>query len=170
MTELEKRVWTMIEPGVEDLGLRLVRVRLSGTDTSSQLQIMIEPQAAGPGNPVSVTVEECEQVSRMASALLDVEDPISSAYTLEVSSTGMERPLVTADDFKRYVGHRAKVELVNPVDGRKRFNGVLENMDGDTIVFRQEGEETPLNLPYTALKKARLIFTDEDFEQMMNSK
>lgn len=170
MQPLEQKIWQMIDAGVADLGLRLVRVRLSGGEKgASQLQIMIEPLAAGPHNRVSVTVDDCEKVSRMVSALMDVEDPLPEAYTLEVSSTGLERPLVTEADFASWAPHRVKLELAVAVDGRKRFVGLMEGLEDGDILLRQDGQEdTQVRLPYTALKTARIIYTDDEFKKLFN--
>jgi len=170
MQPLEQKVWDMIEPGVTDLELRLVRVRLSGGETgTATLQIMIEPQAASRTKRLSVNVDDCEKVSRMVSALMDVEDPLPNAYTLEVSSTGLERPLVMATDFEAYAPHRVKLELNAAVNGRKRFTGLMEGLEDGDILFRQDGQEdAQLRLPYVALKNARIVYTDEEFKKMFN--
>ncbi|MBI1363495.1 MAG: ribosome maturation factor RimP [Proteobacteria bacterium] len=171
MQPLEHKIWQMIAPGVDDLGLRLVRVRLSGGEnTSSTLQVMIEPATASRTNRVSVTVDDCEKVSRMVSALMDVEDPLPDAYTLEVSSTGLERPLVLAEDFAQWAPHRVKLELSVAHDGRKRFVGLMEGLEDGDILFRQDGqEEVQLRLPYEALKTARIVYTDDEFKKLFNN-
>lgn len=156
MQPVEHKIWHMIEDGVVDLGLRLVRVRLSGGADNSVLQIMIEPEEASPTNHVSVKLEDCEQISRMASAILDVEDPINSAYTLEVSSTGIERPLVTPRDFEVYALQTARLETTETVEGRRRFRGTVLGMEGNEILFKaEEGEE--YRIPMQFLKNARLV-------------
>ena len=124
---VESRVSQIIEGAVEDLGFHLVRVRFSGTKTSrNQLQIMAEPKDGR-----DMTVEDCEQLSRHIAALLDVDDPISSAYTLEVSSPGIDRPLTRIEDYERFAGELAKLTLRFMLDGRKRFNGRLGGLDED---------------------------------------
>src|SRR5690606_9192373 len=114
MQAVEKKVWSLVEPVVTELGLRLVRVRLSGGERHSTLQLMIEPQEKNRDNRVAVTIDQCTTVSRQVSILLDVEDPVQTAYSLEVSSTGAERPLVTLADYQAYAPHRIKVELTGP--------------------------------------------------------
>jgi ribosome maturation factor RimP len=169
MTPVEQKVWDLIAPGVAEAGLRLVRVKLAGSDRYVTLQVMIEPQSATRGVFTSVTLDECEKISRMASAILDVEDPIISAYTLEVSSPGVERPLVTKDDFVRYAPHLVRIDLTEPVDGRKRFDGLMEGLDGDDILLRDgKDESTVLRLPYGALRGARLVLTDKDWAMLMS--
>lgn len=172
MQRIERQIWDMLQPSVEDMGFRLVRVRLSGASGKNDytLQIMIEPPAAAPDNDLSVTVDECAEVSRMASALLDVADPISTAYRLEVSSTGMERPLVQPDDFKAYAGYTAKVELYDAVNGRKRFDGVVKGFEGEDILFRQDGEKEDWRLPYGSLKTARRVLSDAEYKAIIKSR
>ena len=124
---IESRISHIIEGAVTDLGFRLVRVRYSGAKGGrNQLQIMAEPVASR-----EMTVEDCETLSRHVAALLDVEDPISDAYTLEVSSPGIDRPLTRIEDYDRFDGELAKITLRFMQDGRKRFNGRLGGRDED---------------------------------------
>ena len=128
----------IIEPALTDLGFSLVRVRFSevGADgkSRSQLQIMAEPiETRG------MTVEDCAQISRQLAAVLDVEDPISEAYQLEVSSPGMDRPLTRPADFVRFAGELAKVTLLQMRDGQKRFRGRLGGMDEDGTIHLDTG-------------------------------
>lgn len=129
---VESRVSQIIEDAVEDLGFQLVRVRFSGTKNGrNQLQIMAEPK-----EDREMTVEDCETLSRHVAALLDVDDPITSAYILEVSSPGIDRPLTRIEDYDRFAGELAKLTLRFMLDGRKRFNGRLggRNEDGKIII------------------------------------
>lgn len=164
MQPIEHQIWYMLEPGIEEMGLRLVRVRLSGGSSNANLQIMIEPQAASPTNPVSVTIDHCEKVSRMASALLDVEDPIKTAYTLEVSSTGIERPLVTPRDFAVYALQKAKLETTEAVGGQKRFRGTVLGMAENDILFKTD-DGTEIRVPLARLKSAKLVDVDLKIQQ-----
>ena len=124
---VESRISQIIEGAVTDLGFRLVRVLYSGTKGGrNQLQIMAEPVEER-----EMTVEDCESLSRHVAALLDVEDPISDAYTLEVSSPGLDRPLTRIEDYERFSGELAKLTLRFMLDGRKRFNGRLGGFDED---------------------------------------
>jgi ribosome maturation factor RimP len=112
-----------------------------------------------------MSVEDCEEASHLVSPILDVEDPIERAYRLEISSPGIDRPLVRRSDFSRWAGHRAKIELVLPLAGRKRFNGVLLGVEGEAVRLRRldvrEAEEAEVLLPLVDLAEARLVLTDE---------
>ena len=123
---LPARIAAIIEPALEDRGFRLVRVAMSGREGKT-VQVMAE-RADG-----TMTIEDCETISREISALLDVQDPIAGAYRLEVSSPGIDRPLVRPSDFEDWVGHEAKIELKEPIDGRKRFRGCLEGFEDGEI-------------------------------------
>lgn len=168
MNNLEKRIWDMIEPAVEDQGLRLVRVRYSGDVAHATLQIMVEPQESTKENPQSVNVDQCANVSREVSAILDVEDPITNEYNLEVSSTGMERPLVTERDFGAYKGSVIRLELKEAIEQRKRFQGELKGFENNQILMEQDGKDVAL--PYDLLKQAKLYFSPEQIQQIMNQK
>lgn len=158
-TGIEARVAHIVRPVVEGLGFRLVRVKLSSMNGAT-LQIMAERPDG------SMTVEDCETLSRDLSPVLDVEDPIDVAYHLEVSSPGIDRPLVRRSDFERWVGHDTKVELARPRDGRKRYRGILRGVEGDDmrleLAAKSKLEEPELVLlPLADLSEARLILTDE---------
>src|ERR1700704_5817290 len=118
------RVSPVAEPVILGLGFRLVRVRVSGT-IGCTVQIMAERSDG------TMTIEDCETVSRALSPVLDIADPIERAYRLEISSPGIDRPLVRKSDFERYAGHLVKIEMEIPVDGRKRFRGKLSGTEGD---------------------------------------
>lgn len=154
----DARIAHLIEPLLDTLGFRLVRVRLSSRDGLT-LQVMIERYDG------TVTVEDCEQASRALSPLLDVEDPIGKAYHLEVSSPGIDRPLVTVGDFVRWQGHLAKVETSRLIDGRKRFKGKISEVGTDGFVLLAEkaayGESPAVEIPFEALDEVRLVLTDE---------
>lgn len=157
-TGLDARVAAVIEPVLNGSGYRLVRVRMSGMNGLT-LQIMAE-RIDG-----TMTVEDCEFVSRTLSPLLDVEDIIERAYHLEVSSAGIDRPLVRKSDFAKWRGHIAKVETSRMVDGRKRFRGTIIEAGADTFTLERDvpaiNEATIAQLPYDSLVDARLILTDE---------
>jgi len=125
------RVAAIIEPALAALGFRLVRVRISGADGCT-LQVMAE-RADG-----TFEIEDCETASRVLSPLLDETDPIERAYRLEISSPGIDRPLVRRSDFERYAGHIVKVDMTVPVDGRKRFRGTLLGAQGDAARIRAD--------------------------------
>ena len=144
----------LIGPSLEGMGFRLVRVSYGGGGRPV-LQIMAEP---ADGSPMSV--EHCAEISRVVSAILDVEDPIPSAYTLEVTSPGIDRPLVSRDDYRRFAGFEAKLELNRAVDGRKRFRGKVEAVDAEDYVPVTE-EAGRFLLPFSDIIKAKLMLTDE---------
>lgn len=151
------RVAAIVEPVLAGLGFRLVRVRLSGRDGVT-LQIMAERPDGSFG------IDECEAASRAISPVLDVEDPISGAYHLEMSSPGIDRPLVRISDFLRWAGHEVKVEMAIPFDGRKRFRGLLIGAeDGHAVVrITDAPADAPdtFRLPIADIGEARLVMTD----------
>ena len=142
----------MITPSIEAMGFELVRVQLSGNQRRT-LQIMAEPQ---DGRQMSV--DDCADLSRAISAVLDVEDPISEGYSLEVSSPGIDRPLTRAKVYERFAGHEAKVETNEPVDGQKRFRGSIIGFADNTLRLMTETGEVAL--PLTVIHKAKLVLTD----------
>jgi len=144
-----------IEPTVVAMGYVLVRIMLSGGNSNPVLQVMVER-----ADQRTMTVEDCAEISRAVSAVLDVEDPIASAYRLEISSPGIDRPLVKARDFDRFAGEVAKLETDAPFEGRKRFQGRLLGMAGDAVRLKlDEGSEVAV--PLQAVKRAKLVLTDE---------
>jgi ribosome maturation factor RimP len=147
------RIATAIEPSLETMGYRLVRVVVTGGRRAT-LQIMAERRDDRP-----MTVDDCAQISNSVSALLDVADPIAGAYTLEVSSPGVDRPLVRREDYDRFSGFEAKIELARPIDGRKRFRGRLLGTAGETVRLATEIGET--ELPLEAVARAKLVLTED---------
>jgi ribosome maturation factor RimP len=148
----------LIEPVLEDMGYRLVRVAMSKRDGGT-IQIMVD-KAGG-----SIVVEDCAQISRRLSPLLDAHDPIEGRYYLEVSSPGIDRILVRPSDFEDWAGYEVKVELKELVDGRKRFRGILEGYeDGEMRLQVQldgKGEPEVIGLPVDLIHDAKLVLTDE---------
>ncbi|MBY0299957.1 MAG: ribosome maturation factor RimP [Methylobacterium sp.] len=157
-TGVAARVAQIVEPSLEGLGFRLVRVRVSGQNGCT-VQIMAERPDG------TMTVEDCEVVSRTISPLLDVDDPIGRAYHLEISSPGIDRPLVRAQDFARWAGHEAKVELSVPLEGRKRFRGIIRAPEGATVRIEladvKEGLPAAYDLRLADIGEAHLVLTDE---------
>jgi ribosome maturation factor RimP len=155
---LPARVAVIAEPLLEQLGYRLVRVRVSGSEGCT-VQIMAERPDG------TLTIDDCEDISRALSPVMDVADPIEKAYRLEISSPGIDRPLVRKSDFERYTGHLAKIETSMPIQGRKRFRGVLAGTEGETARIRRddaaEGEETEIMIPIEEMSEAKLVLTDE---------
>ncbi|HUZ72849.1 MAG TPA: ribosome maturation factor RimP [Stellaceae bacterium] len=142
----------LIAPALEAMGYRVVRVAFTGGRRAT-LQIMVER-----GDDGGMTVEDCADVSRTVSALLDVADPIASAYYLEVSSPGIDRPLLRREDYERFAGFEAKVELNEPRDGRRRFRGRLLGLEGDDVRLDLGAEK--VTLPLAAIARAKLVLTD----------
>lgn len=155
----EQQVMRMIAPALRDLGYDLVRVKIMGSKERPTLQIMAEPVAAEDGTRRPMGVEDCTIVSRNLSALLDVEDPITSAYVLEVSSPGIDRPLTRPVDFHRFAGFDAKLELITAVDGRRRFRGRLLEMTDGLIRMHVEGQD--IEVPLDSVRRAKLVLSDE---------
>jgi ribosome maturation factor RimP len=152
--DLEQRIRALIAPSLDAMGYELVRVVLQGRQ-SLTLQIMAERCDRRP-----MTVDDCADISRSLSALLDVEDPLAGAYTLEVSSPGIDRPLTRRQDYERFAGFEAKVETALPVDGRKRFRGrVLGLAADDRLRLATDGGE--VEIPLTQVKSAKLVLSDE---------
>jgi ribosome maturation factor RimP len=151
--ERQQAIEALIEPTLAGMGYELVRVVMSGRDQPT-LQVMAE---RGDGAPM--TLDDCETVSRALSAKLDVEDPIASSYTLEVSSPGIDRPLVRAKDYQRFAGHLAKIEVRAPIAGRRRFTGKIVRGDEQRIcVAVEEGE---VEIPLAEIVRAKLVLTEE---------
>jgi ribosome maturation factor RimP len=154
---LAARVAAIVEPVIKHAGFRLVRVRVSGSDGCT-VQIMAERPDG------TMSIDECEELSRTLSPVLDVADPVDRAYRLEISSPGMDRPLVRRSDFERYAGHLAKIEMTMPVDGRRRFRGIVLGVEGDAARLRRDdaapGEAADIVLPIEEMAEAKLVLTD----------
>ena len=157
-TGLPARVAAIAGPVVEQLGYRLVRIRVSSGEECT-IQIMAERPDG------TMTVDDCEAISRALSPVFDVNEPIDRAYRLEISSPGIDRPLVRRSDFERYAGHLMKVEMEVPVAGRKRFRGILNGVEGDNARLTRDdpkaGEDPAVLLPITDMGEAKLVLTDE---------
>lgn len=162
-TGLDARVAHIVAPSIEALGYRLVRVRVTGQNGCT-VQVMAEREDG------SFTIEDCEAVSQAISPALDVDDPIGRAYHLEVSSPGLDRPLVRADDFARWAGNEAKIETAIPIDGRRRFRGIMLGVDDGKLAIRLAdlGSAT-VHLPLSEISDARLVLTDELVEQSLRA-
>jgi len=151
--ETIRQIAELIEPTVRDLGFEIVRVSMTGGQRPT-LQVMAEPRAGGP-----MTVEHCAAISHAVSALLDVSDPIGGSYRLEVTSPGIDRPLVRRTDFERFAGFEARLETAEAIAGRRRFRGRLAGVIDDQVCLRlPEGEQ---KIPFDAIKKAKLVLTDD---------
>ncbi|MEP2942241.1 MAG: ribosome maturation factor RimP [Hyphomicrobiales bacterium] len=165
-TGLDARIASIVEPVIEDLGFRLVRVRITGLNGMT-VQIMAERTDG------TIGIHECEEISKNIAPVLDAEDPISKAYHLEVSSPGIDRPLARASDFDRWSGHAAKMELTVPNDGRRRYRGTLLGTKegsqglqiGVEIPDAPADQEDKVWLPLDTIGEAKLIMTDKLMEE-----
>jgi len=155
---IDARIALIIAPVLRAIGFRLVRVRLMAQNGLT-LQVMAERDDG------SMSVEDCEEVSRAVSPALDVEDPVEKAYHLEVSSPGIDRPLVRKSDFRAGLGHLVKLETSILVANRKRFRGKIAEVDDEAVVIERdappEGEEATVRVPFEAVAEARLMLTDD---------
>jgi ribosome maturation factor RimP len=148
---IDRRLAGIVAPTVEGLGFELVRLRLMG-GRRAVLQIMAERPGGG------IEVDDCARISRAVSAVLDVEDPISGEYVLEVSSPGIDRPLTRLKDFERWAGYEARIETEEAIDGRRRFKGELAGVqDGEVLIAIAEGT---IGLAYAMIADAKLVLTD----------
>ncbi len=157
-TGLDRRIAEIIEPVLVAMGYKLVRVRLMNQNGLT-LQVMAEK------NDGTMTVEDCEEVSMAISPVLDVEDPVDKAYHLEVSSPGIDRPMVRRSDFERWIGHLLKCETSILIDNRKRFRGKITEVDAEGFTIERDqvayGEQPRVAVPFNALAEAKLILTDD---------
>ena len=147
-----RKIERMIAPSLDAMGYDVVRVRLGGGNEPT-LQVMAELKTGA-----AMTAEDCADISHAVSALLDVEDPIDGPFVLEVSSPGIDRPLVRAADFDRFAGFEARIELHGMIDGRRRFQGRLQGMVGDGV--RLEAGSGSIDIPIDAIRNAKLVLTD----------
>ena len=157
LTEQERRILSLATPVAESLGMEIVRLRIQG-GRRPHLQVMAEREGGAPTD-----VEDCARLSRALNPVLEDADPIKEAYTLEVSTPGIDRPLTREGDFARWTGHLAKVELVRPIDGRRRFSGVITGEDADGAHLELE-DDTELVAHVHEMSRASLILTDELIE------
>jgi ribosome maturation factor RimP len=147
------RIAQLIEPSLSAMGYRVIRVAITGGRRTT-LQVMAERV-----DDRSITLDDCEQISHSVSALLDVADPISGTYMLEISSPGIDRPLVRAEDYDRFSGFEADIELAKQVEGRKRYRGrLLGTSEGAIRLLTKAGE---LRFPIEAIARAKLVLTDD---------
>jgi ribosome maturation factor RimP len=150
---LEARLTAIVGPTLAGMGYELVRVVLIGRDNPT-VQIM-----ADRADGAQITVEDCEAISHAVSAVIDVEDPLPGAWTLEVSSAGIDRPLTRPKDWNRFAGHMARAETALPVDGRKRFSGIVLGADTTAARLRLD-DGVEVTLPLAHIRRAKLVLTD----------
>lgn len=151
-----------IEPALNEMGYELVRVTIQGKELQT-LQIMAERQ-----DRKEMGLNDCTKISRTASALLDIADPFPGKWVLEVSSPGIDRPLVKLADYERFVGQNAKIELDTEINGRRRFKGILKGVENQDILLDFEGVE--LKLPFQQIQHAKLILPEEIFNKTKGKK
>ena len=162
---MDRRIAEIAAPVIEDMGFELVRVRLmSGKEQT--LQIMAQKPDG------TIEVDDCAEISTALSAVFDVEDPILDAYTLEVSSPGIDRPLTRLKDFEQWAGYEAKVETEELIDGRRRFKGALAGVEGDEVLIEIEdhGEPVTIGLKFEWLSDAKLVLTDELIREVLKGR
>lgn len=164
-TPIDQRIAQIVGPVIEGLGFELVRLRVMSGKTRT-LQIMADRPDGG------IVVDDCAAISTAVSAALDVEDPLEDAYTLEVSSPGIDRPLTRLKDFDAWEGYEARIETTELIDGRRRFKGTLAGVDGDEILIElDEGEEPiTIGLKFDWLSDAKLILTDDLIAEMLRAR
>ena len=165
-TSIDRRLAEIVQPTIEGMGYELVRIRLLGGQKKT-LQIMADRPQGG------IEVEDCARISTAVSAVLDVEDPLEDAYTLEVSSPGIDRPLTRLKDFDAWNGFEARMETTELIDGRRRFKGVLQGTEGDEVLIEIEGPEgapVTIGLKFDWLGEAKLILTDELIREALRQK
>ncbi len=162
---IDRRLAEIVAPVIQDMGFELVRVRLMG-GKSKTLQIMAERPEGG------IEVDECAAISTAVSATLDVEDPLEDAYTLEVSSPGIDRPLTRLKDFETWAGYDAKLETAEMIDGRRRFKGRLVGTEGNEVLIEIEnqGENVTIGLDFDWLTEAKLVLTDDLIREMLRQR
>lgn len=148
MTDRVTALQTMFAPVVEAMGCRLWGIEYNSQGKYSVLRVYIEKEGG-------TDVEDCVQISRQISGILDVEDPISGEYTLEVSSPGMDRPLFTLEQYADYTGHGVKVQLRTPFEGQRKFSGTIAGVENDEVLLRQGDEQ--LSLPFELIEKAHIV-------------
>lgn len=160
--ELIQTIEEAIEPALQDMEYDLVRVAVNGGDMKT-VQVMAERT-----DRTDMTVDDCEKISHTVSALLDVVDPFNGRWVLEVSSPGIDRPLVKLADYERFLGEDAKVELMRDIDGRKRFKGTLKSVENSKITMDFEGQD--ITFDFEDIVKAKLTFKDETLDNKKGKK
>ncbi len=152
MKTLVEQIEALITPSLTSMGFKLVQVKFMDGKRAQTLQIMAERPDG------TINVDDCANISRQISAVLDVEDIMPAAYRLEVSSPGIDRPLVKIADYTAYLGHTAKIETLLPINGRKRFAGVLKAVEEYTVIITVDGQDHAL--PFADIQSAKLVLTD----------
>lgn len=164
-TAIDRRLAEIVTPAIEGLGFELVRIRLMGGKTRT-LQIMADRPEGG------IIVEDCAKISTAVSVALDVEDPVEDQYILEVSSPGIDRPLTRLKDFEMWKGYEARIETTELIDGRRRFKGLLQGVEGEEVLIElEEGPEAvTIGLQFEWLSDAKLVLTDDLIAEMLKQR
>lgn len=153
---LEQQIEQLITPAIEDMGFSLVRVKFTGSGRQT-LQIMAERK-----NTLGMGLEDCAEISRVVSAILDVEDVIKAEYDLEVSSPGIDRPLVKLQDFIKFKGYEIKLNTSQPIEARKKFVGRIKDVEGEDIIFTANDQpEKVYRIPFESVHSAKLVINEE---------
>lgn len=160
ISAIQQSLAPLLQPSVEAMGYRLVRIIWQGSEKRRILQIMAERE-----DGIDMTVDDCTDISHTVSALLDVKDPIEGAYELEVSSPGIDRPLMNAEDFSAYIGHEVKVEMAVPQAGRRRFRSSIAAVNDGVVTLKNGGEQ--FDLPLQDMASAKLVMTDALMKESM---
>lgn len=160
LSPLEQEIKNIVSPVLEDMGFKLVTVSLTGQSEAQNLIIMAEDPLTG-----QLGVDDCARISRSVSAVLDVADPISFSYRLEISSPGMDRPLVKLDDFVSHAGKYAKIETLVPMGEQKRFKGLIKDVLKDKSAVVLESESGDHKISFDNIKKAHLMITEDMIRQ-----
>ncbi len=166
-SHVESKIEGIITPNLLQAGYSLVRIKHSQGE-ENHVQIMVE-HANGTG----ITIDECARISRQISTLLDVEDPIDGGYLLEVSSPGLERPLMKPEDFVKYAGRTTKIITSVPIEGRKKFKGILKGVIDNNINIQtsnEDGEDRDYQIPFENISSANLMVTDDILREILNKK
>ena len=163
---MDRRIADIITPVIEDMGFEVVRVRLMTSTKETILQVMAQKPDG------TIEVDDCGNISTAISAVLDVEDPVVEAYSLEVSSPGIDRPLTRLKDFDQWAGYTAKIETTELIDGRRRFKGALAGIEGDEVLITldDQAEEVTIGLKFEWLSDAKLVLTDELIREVLRGR
>jgi len=163
---LDRRIAEIITPVIEDMGYEVVRVRLMKSLKETTLQVMAQKPDG------TIEVDDCAKISTALSATLDVEDPIIEAYSLEVSSPGIDRPLTRLKDFEQWAGNEAKIETSEMIGGRRRFKGQLAGVEGDEVLITldEQGEDITIGLKFDWMSDAKLVLTDELIREVLRGR
>ncbi|MFO0390075.1 MAG: ribosome maturation factor RimP [Alphaproteobacteria bacterium] len=151
--DLIEKITSIIEPSLDDMGYVIVQIKMADGDRRKTLAIMAERK-----DGVVMGFDDCTEISRVVGALLEVDDPITGAYNLEVCSPGIDRPLTRPEDYSKYAGYEAKIETQLPIEGRKRFRGVLKGMNDNKVTMNMDGKDTVIS--FSNIRTAKLVMTD----------